>query len=282
MLGRFEQFILLSVASKKIFKVLPKNLVTFPIVVLFLLSFAFIGGCWSIRNKLSRPTSVQTKKQSISKSVAYPQENFYDYRDNYEKFYDQLEQEEEIKREKEIENSFDETETTLMDVFSGNVTFDQKADEVEYFKKVFGRGDIIMYVYKHIPGKTKYESGYEGARWIVDLDLDVSTFKSLKPGVQTAIFSAIHYIGGSGKVMAELKKIGSKNYAITHSYFQPGMTLTRCYLTYDETNKQIIYIYLDYVARKGDFSYKEYGLMNLPEGFDNFITRFEEGVLAEL
>lgn len=192
----------------------------------------------------------------------------------------------------EVDNrsDFEKLTDILSTIYKGKVSYTNKYGDVDVFTTGLSSfndvdvsashlTDVSYLVYKYIPGKSKFDSGYEGFEWERNLDDDVAVFNNLKIGVQNAIF----YQGAMGsdqKTRIELRKIGTKNYSLVDGYFQPAMTWTRYYYTFDDENNQLVYIMINFFFGKNevirDVDYK----VEYPQEVVDFLSDFEENVLA--
>lgn len=139
--------------------------------------------------------------------------------------------------------SNDELADVFERVFSGDVEFNEKEGSVEYFEysNEFSNNPwIVLNIVsdKYTPG-AKFTAGYEGLNWEVNLDKEVSGFKSLKLGTQSA-----KVLGHLGEQKAQVEKriIGDKPFAVYDLFFKPGGNWTRYYVTFDEKNNQLVYL----------------------------------------
>lgn len=147
-----------------------------------------------------------------------------------------------------------ELKKTLRDIFFGKQRFTEKMGTVYYSDKDFHfsidpslRISITSYKYKP---DSSYKIEYEDLDKTVSLDELVSTFKSLKEGSQLAnVLGPI----GEGEEEVQLRKIGSKYFAVYDTYFKPGISWNRWYMTYDEKNKQLIYVVFTFAKYEGPY-----------------------------
>ena len=179
-------------------------------------------------------------------------------------------------------------EKYLVELFSGNVIYDQKKDEVEYANNNFEFDmlnnawlSINIRSYKYFEG-VKFVDLYESIEWERILDEDVKVFNDLLDGKQVAdVFTEV-----GGKQQAEVRVVyfGDRKYLIYDTHFNPAASWHRNYITFDQTNNQLVNISIGYRthARLDDVSYDRfdgekpyYTNVKYPELIEGFMDEFE-------
>ena len=134
----------------------------------------------------------------------------------------------------------------------------------------------------HNPAGTVFEDGYEGFSWERNLEEEVNSLKNLSDGKQVAdIYTTV---GGKSKAEVNMVTLGGRKYAVYDTFFKPGMTWSRHFMTYDELNQQLIFFRISFVDYQNpesvSYSYIEDGsyFTNVvyPEIIQTFIQKFEE------
>jgi hypothetical protein len=140
--------------------------------------------------------------------------------------------------------SIDLLSAELTKIFRGEIEFSDPYNNgvSSYSKNVeFPSGMVMLVVYKYTPGQIML-AGYEGGtRWNIHMDAWVGYLSSLKMGQVSA--RRVDYWEESDKELPILvKRLGTKLYGIYDSSFKPAGTCSRNFVTYDQTNKQIVTI----------------------------------------
>lgn len=163
-------------------------------------------------------------------------------------------------------------ENELVNVFSGTAIYQQSDNSLTndgvnlssakletYLSKDFelgyadGQYHALVRAYKYTPG-LKYENGYEGGRWVIDMDKWVSFLTKSKLGRQFGIVYD-DYWGETNQYEKEydVTLLGNRKFVISDLFFQPAASWDYQYQTYDTKNKQIIIVTLTfYDVYKGD------------------------------
>lgn len=157
---------------------------------------------------------------------------------------------------------FSEIENIFKQIPDGNIVFNNNRDGVDtyrsdyfdlskYFPELTKTVYLQVNVYKYIKG-AKFNSGYEGLEWIVDLDQWRSWLIGLNMGenkIKTLCSDwGCQKLENSQSIIA--KKINTNKYHVSDGYFKPGGNSNRGYTTYDAKNNMIIDVRLDYYSEK--------------------------------
>lgn len=193
------------------------------------------------------------------------------------------------------ETQMQELQKSLEVIFAGKTNFESVMDggyltgNFKYFSKNFSESgnqgiSINVEVYPYEKGR-KYQREYEGGGWDVNLDNKVNDYLTLK--LETPEIRQFDDM--FGPVQTTLNKFGNKNWAVYETAFKPTGAINRNYYTYDEINKQLIFLSIMITdTKKMNISYdysadKKYIDMKIvyPDYIKNIINQVEQ-VLGEV
>lgn len=162
----------------------------------------------------------------------------------------------------------------IQTVLDNKVEYKDSFDNVKYV--TFSADNIDIWTYKYQPGNTKFSRLYEGATWNIDLSVDVRSLSLLKTGVQSLKTCATTLGCASRDVVGH--KLGSRMWGSVDTYFQPAMSWTRVYFTYDKSTQQLVYVNVSFpnVSKQDDIK----GVLKTHPEFQTALQAIEENILT--
>jgi len=147
------------------------------------------------------------------------------------------------------EVSSPEIEKTIPYLFDPALSYvyDKLTGGKSYQKSTFS---LDLKAAQYIKG-LRWPSGYEGIEWEESLDDVVNDYLQLKPGEQLI---QMHVSGYLEEKNIELRKIGSRYYAVSNDPFHPSGSITRIYQTFDQKLNRIITITLTFYPGRENYS----------------------------
>jgi hypothetical protein len=157
----------------------------------------------------------------------------------------------EIKDFSVIENIFKE-------VSDNTIKFNSKTNNIniynsedinlqEYFSELSSPTSLIINVYQYQPG-AKFNSGYEGYTWVVNLDEWKQWLDGLVLG-ENKVYKLCNDWGCGGLEQPQTvtaKKINTGKYFIGNGSFKPAGNLNRNYTSFSSKNNTLIDVRIDY------------------------------------
>ena len=145
---------------------------------------------------------------------------------------------------KEDKSAFDytgipeEVEKEFEKILSGQIDFKDKKGNIPYYSSDFDLSKsggiwLSFEVFKYFSG-ARYEDGYEGFTWTVNLDDIIANLNKLKFGKQFAPLIE-EGIGGSSETEVKYKQLGKNNWAIYETFFPPSASEHRQYWSFNRS-----------------------------------------------
>ena len=135
-------------------------------------------------------------------------------------------------------------------VLSGQIDFKDKINNIPYYSSEFNlseSGESLLWlsfgVFEYTPG-AKYESGYEGISWTVNLDDQIAELDKLKIGKQFISLAEESETAYPALVEVKYKRLGNNNWEIYDTYFQPSRSFHRHYSSFNPKTNLLINISL--------------------------------------
>lgn len=149
-----------------------------------------------------------------------------------------------------------EVEKIFQEIFTGEVNYVEKNNNVFYFAKSFdlteeGKGYLTLNIttYKYFQG-AKITEGYEGASYITNLDTIIENLSKYRLGKQIGVpIDAKSVLPGNYEII--YKELGKNKYAIYDTTFLGG-GIFRHYFSYNKETSQILHLVLstDFIKPK--------------------------------
>lgn len=153
---------------------------------------------------------------------------------------------------------FSVIEDIFKEVSDNSIKFNSKKDNVnvynseylnlqEYFSELSKPTYLQINVYQYYPG-AKFNSGYEGFEWVVNLDDWKQWLQGLTLG-ENSIYRICSDWGCDKQEQPQtitMKKINTGKYFIGNGSFRPAGNLNRNYTSFNSKNNTLIDIRLDY------------------------------------